>query len=890
MKNKFNLGDNYKTFAGISNTEYDRWHNGQIDNINGVNNHDWADAFDSNRYLRQVAKTSESIANAAKELMIAGMRQKIMAGCELYDEGFDWRSPATSIDRPTVETRNLITITAVGTGYTTCYISGPGVEIPEGTYIVEVTTTGAWGGAGRVTCYYTDPVTGATTVCKIPAAVNSGVPFSLHKDFRNDLFVTLVDLKSEVLTAGDYWVIVYPKKSVPFVTPRQVPYGTSPPDLDTFECTTNALTLTDGILSGHEFIPSLYSPERNGDFIEIKTDEQAFLSIASKAMVLDYYETTATKGECGFGCVGIIAGGATVTGLDVFPLPTTYEFDLLLEGYSAPAQRTIQLNLTANTVQDVIDAMQTTIDGTFSASAVTVSLSTFNDIIITYNTAAKKVYILDTTGGGTNLLDFVGPVSFGPNYVAQATQKNPAYIDTLELKEFYVNDPAIVVLNGTVKIDCYGKYGRKVPGIYRVISTNPLAGGDYGNFSVDFSTDNGSTWTAIGTIASANDSTPYPLDINYPDDLTVVFRQIDINPAALPSIPVIGDTWDIIIDRYYCNIDRRANGDSTDTERRMLNQNSISTGNRFNYIEDFYDMVTDTISDAGVHDFTGGGAVDLTDILYTRLNTRIVTKAATLADYTWNYIIFNKAANRIECWYSQDISAYQTISNVDTVGAKFKGTDVPGLATLANYTLDITEDGVTYNLNNISINILDDWDDVAAAIQTSLTGFGGSGTVEIVEGKIKVSSATSGSASSITIAASGVGNDLIVLIDALAGYLTNIDTMVPSDEFDAPYAAATRLTTLPKIDSYFTPETGVQQNYILLYSVAVDNAGAILAIVNEDSSSSFPTSTCTIFTVADAAARIILAGSGVPVLGDRCYQVDTGEWYNWDGFNFVIDL
>ena len=129
---------------------------------------------------------------------------------------------------------------------------------------------------------------------------------------------------------------------------------------------------------------------------------------------------------------------------------------------------------------------------------------------------------------------------------------------------------------------------------------------------------------------------------------------------------------------------------------------------------------------------------------------------------------------------------YQEISNTGNLGT-FTGTTVAGIATQSDWELDVTVDSVLYQLADISINIADDWNDVAAAIQTSLqTATSGNETCEIISGKIRIESVDSyGTGSSILIEAGSAGTgsgDLIAAITALsADYTATIDTAVDGE-------------------------------------------------------------------------------------------------------------
>lgn len=141
---------------------------------------------------------------------------------------------------------------------------------------------------------------------------------------------------------------------------------------------------------------------------------------------------------------------------------------------------------------------------------------------------------------------------------------------------------------------------------------------------------------------------------------------------------------------------------------------------------------------------------------------------------------------------ADETSGYQTITNTGSLG-EFNSATVPGLATLATYSLDVTVDSVAYQLADISINIADTWNAVATAIQTSLRNATGAlETVAINAGQIRITSASTGDSSAILIAdgTGGGGTPLLAAIDALgATYVTQIDPAVAGIEDIADYLA-----------------------------------------------------------------------------------------------------
>jgi hypothetical protein len=160
-------------------------------------------------------------------------------------------------------------------------------------------------------------------------------------------------------------------------------------------------------------------------------------------------------------------------------------------------------------------------------------------------------------------------------------------------------------------------------------------------------------------------------------------------------------------------------------------------------------------------------------------------------------------------------SGYATVSNSGSVGS-FPGATVPAIPTQVDYELDVTVDGTLYQLDDISISITDDWDTVAAAIQTSLqTATSSTETciIDIAE-KIRITSVTTGESSTIIIAAGTAGTgsgDLLAAIDALgATYTTVLDTPVDGEEDIAYYA---QNLNLERTAVYYHTDT-TDQDYI----------------------------------------------------------------------------
>lgn len=125
-------------------------------------------------------------------------------------------------------------------------------------------------------------------------------------------------------------------------------------------------------------------------------------------------------------------------------------------------------------------------------------------------------------------------------------------------------------------------------------------------------------------------------------------------------------------------------------------------------------------------------------------------------------------------------SGYAEISNTGLLGT-FGSAVVPAIAS-ATYDLDITVDGTIRKTATALLNT-DTWAQIAAKIQVALRALTlSTETVAIVNGKIKVTSATSGIASKIVIAAGtfgSLGGDLLAAINALgANYVVSLNAPV----------------------------------------------------------------------------------------------------------------
>jgi len=141
------------------------------------------------------------------------------------------------------------------------------------------------------------------------------------------------------------------------------------------------------------------------------------------------------------------------------------------------------------------------------------------------------------------------------------------------------------------------------------------------------------------------------------------------------------------------------------------------------------------------------------------------------------------------------VAGYQEIASTPV---DFNGITVPAIA--ANtYDLDVTIDGGALNQLAFAIAVTDDWDAIVAVIEAALqVATGSTETVVIEDGRIKITSATTGPASSVLIAAGTAGSgggDILAYIDASVSNMTTaILTAVVGDDGRADIPARAILT------------------------------------------------------------------------------------------------
>jgi uncharacterized phage protein gp47/JayE len=121
------------------------------------------------------------------------------------------------------------------------------------------------------------------------------------------------------------------------------------------------------------------------------------------------------------------------------------------------------------------------------------------------------------------------------------------------------------------------------------------------------------------------------------------------------------------------------------------------------------------------------------------------------------------------------IAAVAGYQEVDSSPVVFNGITVPGVAT-NTYDLDVTIDGGVLNQLSFSINVTDDWDTIFQSIESALqTATGSTETVVIIDGRMRITSATTGASSAVLIAAGTAGSgggDILAYIDASIANMT----------------------------------------------------------------------------------------------------------------------
>lgn len=140
------------------------------------------------------------------------------------------------------------------------------------------------------------------------------------------------------------------------------------------------------------------------------------------------------------------------------------------------------------------------------------------------------------------------------------------------------------------------------------------------------------------------------------------------------------------------------------------------------------------------------------------------------------------------------ISTQSGFQEIDSTPVVFSGSTVPAI-TAATYDLDVTVDGGGLNQLSFAIAVTDNWDAIVAEIQVQLRAATGSTeTVTIVNGNIRITSATASDSSAILIAAgtagSGGGDLLAFIVASVANMTATILTAVAGSNGRADIAAS----------------------------------------------------------------------------------------------------
>lgn len=192
------------------------------------------------------------------------------------------------------------------------------------------------------------------------------------------------------------------------------------------------------------------------------------------------------------------------------------------------------------------------------------------------------------------------------------------------------------------------------------------------------------------------------------------------------------------------------------------------------------------------------------------------------------------------------------ITNTGALGL-FAGAAVPAFAP-ADYNIDLTFDGGAVNQVTVSLLAADDWDGVAAKIQAaSRLITGGAETVAVAAGVIRVTSDTTGAASSVLIAAGtagSAGGDLLAAITALgADYTATLAAPVAGKdtEYNRVYLAADDFDNTLGADGIITALGGLR--YCKVYTSDTILEADFNALAADDAEKLFYGFTATQFSI-----------------------------------------
>jgi hypothetical protein len=182
------------------------------------------------------------------------------------------------------------------------------------------------------------------------------------------------------------------------------------------------------------------------------------------------------------------------------------------------------------------------------------------------------------------------------------------------------------------------------------------------------------------------------------------------------------------------------------------------------------DIMTNTIQ------YIGG--IDTREVDGTPVSTNYYGITPGDDVYPWRIAAANRDISGIEdiaigIGFEDEIHGCQEIST-DSPG--FLAADIPGLD--GTYQLKVTVDSGTETTINIDITSTDNWSEIAGKIDTGLSGAGLLAFSALVNNKIRVSSSSIGTSSSVLVA-EGDTSGLMAAIDAATGTASTLETAVP---------------------------------------------------------------------------------------------------------------
>jgi len=250
-----------------------------------------------------------------------------------------------------------------------------------------------------------------------------------------------------------------------------------------------------------------------------------------------------------------------------------------------------------------------------------------------------------------------------------------------------------------------------------------------------------------------------------------IIHQADWSNEMLAEGYTVNDTEYKMVSKYFLPaVDTKIVVDDIAVGRKKNSDSWTTALNAMTFDNFWLLMVTPGQSKAALQEI-GDWAAAQEDPGHFFLGTiNDVTIGAARANSREAYLVYDKATTK----------GYQTISSKPT---PFVGTVVPALAS-ATYDLDVTVDGGTLRQLATPLLVSDTWTSIASKIQVRLrAATSGQELVTIEKGKIKITSGTTGTGSSILIAEGTAGNTpLLGAIDALTGYKTKIDSAVQGTE------------------------------------------------------------------------------------------------------------